>query len=204
MLFRIDLAGGQCLVPVNPRQNAAVILLVGLAGIAGGIPALLIDGPIAVKNNDAATGTHGDVAGPVADIDTCLIKFCGLHLAGDGPLPDQVIEARLIMVEIAAHRVWRAFRVSRADCFMRFLRICGSCAIGPRCGWQIIVAEPLADFIAHRGNSFAAKLHAICPHIGDQAGGFRPDIDPFIQLLGHLHGAAGRKAKLARGFLLQR
>ena len=48
-----------------------------------------------------------------------------------------------------------------------------------------------------------AHLHAIGSHIGDQAGNLAANIDPFIQLLGNLHGSAGRKAQLARGFLLQ-
>ena len=203
MLLRLHLAGREPLTLVHGGKDGAVILLVGLDGIGCGITPFLIDRAVAVEHDDAAARAQHDALRCVADIDGRLVELGGFHLAGDGALPDQVIEALLVIIEIAADFLWRAADIGWADGLVGFLRVGGRCAIDPRAVRQVPVAETLADLAAHRGQRLAAELHAVGPHIGDQACRLRSDIHALIKFLGDLHGAAGRKSQLARRFLLQ-
>ena len=107
------------------------------------------------------------------------------------------------MIQKAAQLFWMGGQTCRAHRFMGFLCI-GS--LGFIDAWffrQICLAKSVCDNRTGGLNRLIAHLHTICAHIGDKASGFRADIDTLIQLLGNLHGAAGREAELARGFLLQ-
>ena len=203
MLFRLHLAGGEPLTLVHGGKDGALILLVGLDGIGCRVAPFLIDRAVAVKHHDTAAGAQHDALRCVAHIDGCLVELGGLHLAGNGALPDQVIEALLVIIEVVADFLRRAADIGWADGLVSLLRVGSRGAVDPRAVRQIPVAETLADLASHRGQSLASKLHAVCPHIGDQAGRLRPDIHALIQLLGDLHGAAGREAELAGRFLLQ-
>ena len=75
------------------------------------------------------------------------------------------------------------------DRFMRFLGVGRFGLVGARCGWHKIGTEPVTNSRANGANCLSAKLDAVGPHIGDQAGGFAANADPLIQLLGDLHGA---------------
>ena len=167
MLVRCHLAGGQPFAAIDSRQDTAVNLLVGLDGVRGGIAPFLIDRTIAVKDDNAATGAKHDAFRRVADVDGGLVKLGRFHLAGDGTLPDQVIEPLLVIIEMGADVVGRAADVGRANGLVGFLRVGRRGAVHARAVRQIAVAEPLADLAANRGQRFAAKLHAVCPHIGD-------------------------------------
>ena len=58
--------------------------------------------------------------------------------------------------------------------------------------------------VADRGDRLARHLHAVGPHVGDQAGGLAADIDALVELLRQPHGLLRAEAELARGLLLQR
>ena len=107
------------------------------------------------------------------------------------------------MIQKAAHIFWRPCGAGRADSFMGFLGIGGFGFIKARFFRYKFIAIGCADSLAQLSHGFHAHLHAIGSHIGNQASGFSTDIHPFIQLLGNLHCTTGRKAQLARGFLLQ-
>ena len=68
---------------------------------------------------------------------------------------------------MGADVVGRAADVGRANGLVGFLRVGRRGAVHARAVRQIAVAEPLSDLAANRGQRFAAKLHAVCPHIGD-------------------------------------
>ena len=197
MLFRRDLAGGQRLAAIHRRQDAGVVALVGCRRVGDGIASLLIDRPVTVKDNNTATGAQHDALRAVGNINRCLVQFGGFHLAGNGPLPDQVVQALLIVIEIGADLVRRPADVGRTDGLVSFLCVGGSRLVDPRAVRQVAVAETLADLAANRGKGLAAKLYAVCPHIGDETRGLGADIHTFIEFLRNLHRAAGRKAKLA-------
>ena len=62
----------------------------------------------------------------------------------------------------------------------------------------------LLHMVADAGDGFLRHLHAVGPHIGDQAGGLAVDIDAFIQALRQPHRLLRAKAQLPRRLLLQR
>ena len=72
---------------------------------------------------------------------------------------------------------------------MRFL---GVFRLGEIFAWylrQIVLAELRPDLRAHFSNRFGSHVHAIGPHISDQAGGFAANIDTLVEPLCNLHGA---------------
>ncbi len=89
------------------------------------------------------------------------------------------------------------------DGFVRFLRVLRLAGVDARRAGHIALAIALADDLARIGDAFGRHLHAIGTHIGDETDRLAADIDAFIKLLRDLHGALGREAELARGFLLQ-
>ena len=57
--------------------------------------------------------------------------------------------------------------------------------------------------VADGVDRLARHLHAVGPHVGDEADGLAADVDAFIELLRHAHRLLRAEAELARGFLLQ-
>ena len=86
---------------------------------------------------------------------------------------------------------------------MRFLGVFGPAGVLARLAGQVFRAVFGFDVLTRGGDGFAGHLHAVGPHIGDQAGSFAVDIHAFIQALGEAHGVLGAEAELAAGFLLQ-
>ena len=170
------------------------------------VAAFLIQRQKAVELDHLAGGAQFQHArsGFRRDIDGGALQFGGFHLAGDGADPDQLIEPRLIGIQPPAHVGGAARQVGRADGFMRFLRVLRLGLILARRVRHIGVAVVLADHLARLHDRRIVDLHAVGPHIGDEAGGLAADIDAFIQPLRDPHGMRGRKAELAAGFLLQR
>ena len=86
---------------------------------------------------------------------------------------------------------------------MGLLSVLGLGLVDPGGVRDIFLAIEAGDHLARFGQRFGGGLHAVCPHIGDQADGLAADIDALIELLRRLHGALGREAELPRGLLLQ-
>ena len=127
------------------------------------------------------------------------------HLAGDGALPDQLVEPRLIAGEVGLDLVRNTRAFGRADGFVGLLRVLGLGLEAARRVRQVLVAVALADHRAQFADCVRGQTHRVGPHVGDQTGGLAAvDGNTFIQALGRAHGALGREAELARGFLLQR
>ena len=68
---------------------------------------------------------------------------------------------------------------------------------------QVVAAEAVLDVVADGGDRLAGHLHAVGPHVGDQADGLALDIDAFIELLREPHRLLRAEAQLARCLLLQ-
>src|SRR5690606_34515484 len=67
---------------------------------------------------------HSLAVGPGSlDLHRGALDLGGRHLAGDGALPDHLVEARLVRIEIFAHLVGCAREVGRTDGLMRFLSV---------------------------------------------------------------------------------
>ncbi len=102
----------------------------------------------------------------------------------------------MIAVEEAADLVGRPVEVGRANGLVRFL---GVLRLGRIEAWlfrQVAVAELAADRLTCGLDRFWRHLHTVGTHIGDQTDGFAADINTFIELLRHLHGAGGGEAEL--------
>src|SRR5699024_7231629 len=126
------------------------------------------------------------------------------HLAGDGALPDQLVQTRLVGAQISLHLLRQARARSRANGLVRFLRVLRFRLVAARLGGQGLVAITLLDAGAQLAHGFAGQRYRVGAHVGDQAGGFAVQRNALVQRLRRAHGAAGGKAELARGFLLQR
>ena len=86
---------------------------------------------------------------------------------------------------------------------MRLLRVLGLGLVLARGGGHVAIAVALRHQLADRRDRLGHDLHAVGPHIGDEAFGFAAEIDAFVEPLRELHGMAGRVAELARCLLLQ-
>ncbi len=87
---------------------------------------------------------------------------------------------------------------------MGFLGVLRLGLVFARGGRHIAIAEETGHELADRGDRLGHDLHAVGPHISNEAFGLAAKIDAFIEPLGELHGLARREAELARGLLLKR
>ena len=95
---RVDLLVGQRLARRHRRQPAEFLVLLVVA-------AFLIELQEAVEADDLAGGAQIELAGAGvrhANLDGRALEFGRFHLAGDGALPDQFVEPRLVGLERAA------------------------------------------------------------------------------------------------------
>ena len=165
--------------------------------------AFLVQGQKSVEQGDCAGSTQGDLLVGGNHVHRCAFLLGAFHLAGDGALPNQFIKPGGIGIEIFCHFFGRARETGGAHRFMRFLSVLGLAGIDPRRRRHIAGAIFLADNLARLGDGFRHHDDAVGTHISDEAGGLAADLHAFIQSLGHLHGALGIEAQLARSFLLQ-
>ncbi|MNU66642.1 hypothetical protein D3C71_559620 [compost metagenome] len=203
MLAGIDLLLGEVFALVDRRQTAFVITVVALLAI---FLLVGIGGDETVETDHRADGTKTGLFAVLVgkDFHRGAFDFGRGHLARNAALPDQVVKAQLIGIEVTLHLIRRAVEIGRADRFVRFLGVLGLGGIETRLFRDVTVAELLADGKAGGIDRFRRHLHAVGTHIGDQTDGLAADIDAFIKLLRHLHGARGGKAHARGGRLLQR
>ena len=133
MLLGLDLAVGDA-VALGERRQAAAVVVLGVIVLAlldhahAVVAAFLVDLEEAVELHDGAGGAqHVELAVAALDLDVGggLLQLGGRHLARDGALPDQLVEPRLVALEIARDVLRAARDVGRADRLVRFLRVLG-------------------------------------------------------------------------------
>ena len=188
-------------VAARHERQAAGILVLAVVEV------LVIDLQEAVELHHRAIGAEAvvlAVAARGADVGGGALEFGALHLAGDGALPDQVVERELIGVERPAQRGRVARDFGRPDGLMGLLRVLGLAGVVARDRGQIGFAEVLENGVAGGGDGFRRHVHAVGSHVGDEAHRLAADVDALIEALRQLHGARRREAQLARGLLLQR
>ena len=198
MLFRHDLAPFHRLVLRHVGQDGAGLVVLVLVVLA-----LVIERKEAAELHDRPGGAqlHGLVA--AGDVDRDLVEHGAFHLAGDRALPDQLIEAELVPVEVGRDVLRRAEEIRRADRLVRFLGVLGLRRIDARAGRDVRRAVLGLDQAAGLADRLRRELHAVGTHVGDEADRLAADVDAFVQALGDAHGGGGAEAELARGFLLQ-
>jgi len=85
-----------------------------------------------------------------------------------------------------------------------FLRVLGFGHVFARPLGDVLVTKRFGDVASNRGDRLARHLHAVGPHIGDQANRFAAELHTFVKLLGDAHGRLRPHSQLAAGLLLQR
>ncbi len=188
----------QRVVRAHRRQAAGVFVLLVVA-------TFLVERQKTVELDDLSGGTQLQRAGACLrrDVHGGALQLGRFHLARDSALPDQLIEPRLVGIELAAHAVGAAGEVGRADRFVRFLGVLGLGLVLARRIRHVGVAVILADHLARLGDRLGGDLHAVGPHVSNETGGFAANVDAFIEALGDAHRVRRRKAVFAAGFLLQ-
>ena len=190
--------GGQCLAGGQVRQALLSVLRLTF-GHARCVNAFLVGGEEAAEGDDGAgccelgvlaVGGHGAQAhggGGTGRVG---------HLGGDGTLPNQLVEAELVVGQGAAHGVRGAESVTRgADCLVGFLSVLALGGVHARCGRHELGAVQLGGLAACGLDRLIAQRHRVGTHVGD--------VTVLVQALRHLHGHAGGEAQLTRGLLLQ-
>ena len=157
----------------------------------------MITWPVARRSMHASADIGGDVHGGAFELGR-------LHLAGDGAVPDQLVELGLVGFDDARHLARAALGVGRTDGFVRLLGVLRLGLIGARRAGDVVGAVVLADHAADGGDRFRVHVDAVGPHIGDETDRLAADVDAFVEPLREPHGMRRREAELAAGFLLQR
>ena len=87
--------------------------------------AFLIQGQKAVELHDLAGGAQLDISRACRsdDVDRCALEFGGFHLARDGTIPDQLVEARLLAIDIFSDFSRRTACAGRPHRFVGLLRV---------------------------------------------------------------------------------
>ena len=152
---------------------------------------------------DDRTGGAKAVAGAAGQIRRDRVQGGRDHLAGDGALPDQLVQRVLIGIEVGADGFRRDRDRGRTDRFVRLLGVLGLGLEQSGAGRHIVRAVALEDQRADLGERLLGEVDRIGAHVGDQTDRTAAGIDALVQLLGDPHGALGGETHLARGFLLQ-
>ena len=111
------------------------------------------------------------------------------HLAGDSPLPDEVVEAFLRGSSLD----FQVAHIGGPDGFVCLLGPFRLGVVVPYLG--ILRAEQLDDLFFRGVQGEGREVHRVGTHVGDQTG--------FVEPLGDGHRLADGETELAAGFLLQ-
>ncbi len=185
------------------QRRQGVVLLVAL-GIVG---PFLIDRDVPGLDQRRAGGAQQvpiRPVGPRQHVGGYRVENGQRHLRGYGPLPDERVQAVLIVVDLALDVRRRDCRGGRPDGLVRLLRVLRLGLEHARFIRDFLLAvksrRDRTDFL-HR---FLRERHRVGAHVGDQADIAFAEVDALVQLLRQAHGAAGVEAELARRLLLQR
>ena len=117
------------------------------------------------------------------------------HLAGDGALPHQVVDAGGIAAEIIDAAGRGPALAGGADRLVRFLGVLDLAGVGAGLWWEVLLPVAAGDDSPRRVERLGRQGRAVGAHVGDAA--------VLVQPLGSRHGARGREAQPCTGCLLQ-
>ena len=202
LVARARLFGCHLLAHAHVRQDDLLIAKVG-----GRVIASLDIGPQEAGEHDSlARGREYGVAlfSVGGDLHAGAHVAGVGHLAGDGALPDEIVECQFLLAEVRCH-VRRALDdLAGPDGLVGFLGVAG---LG------LVLTRPLGVFLAVNGlndllgiaQRLLGKVHRVGAHVGDKALALATaEIHALVELLGDLHGAAGGEAEFAVCLLLER
>ena len=198
MLLGHDLAALERIARRHRRQQAALVLVARRI-----VAAFLIELQETVEGHGLAGRAKAHAAVGRGEVGDHPVEQRARHLARHGALPDQLVEAALVVVEPAPDDLRRAREIGRPDRLVRLLGVLGPGAIGARLVRQVALAVGACDPLPAGGERLAGHLHAVGAHVGDQADRLAIERDALEQALRGAHRAIGAEAELARRFLLQ-
>ena len=137
------------------------------------------------------------------DFDRCSLNLGRCHLAGNAALPDQLVETRLVRVEVATHLLRGAVEVSGSDRFVSFLGVLRLGGIEAGLLRDVAIAKLLLDSAPRAVDRLRCHLYAVGTHIGNETDRLAADVYALIELLCHLHRSRGIEAEIGGGGLLQ-
>ncbi len=166
--------------------------------------AFLIEREEAVEFHHLAGGAQFEIA-PAhfgGDVDGGALQLGGLHLTGDGTVPNQFVKARLIAIDMFGDLRRRAAGAGRTYGFVRLLCILRLVVIFARRGRHVFLTVIAAEHCADVVDRFGRQIDAVGAHISDEADGLAVDFDALIESLREAHGVRRREAELAARLLL--
>jgi hypothetical protein len=130
-------------------------------------------------------------------VDAHLVEAGRLHLAGQRPLPDQLVEPRLLRLELTTKRLRRPGEAGGANRLVRLLRPsrASSVRLGP--ARNEIGTVALGDQLTSLGHGRGGHRDRVGAHVGDEADLSLGQADTFVQALRHAHRAPRAEAELA-------
>jgi hypothetical protein len=170
-------------------RQALVVLVLGHV-----VAAFLVDLEEPVEEDHLARRAQFHLAVAAGHGDRGAFQPRGLHLAGDGALPDQVIKLSLIVLR-QFQLTGRLGHVGGPDAFMRFLRVLGLVLVDAR-GWgRSSSRSARRSRRARRCHGLGRHVDAVGPHVGDVPG--------LVETLRRAHGLFRAEAELAGRLLLE-
>ena len=198
VLFRADAQQVQLLALDQGRQ-LAFLVVVRLPGV---VAPLQVDAHEA-GGGDVGAGGAEEIARPGPQVDGHLVDEGVLHLAGQGALPDQLVEAPLLLGEMGDDLRRQAADGGGADGLVGLLGVLGLGLVAARLIREVIGAVALGHVAADLLQGLVGQVDRVGAHVGNQAHGPAADVHPLVELLGDAHGALGGEAELARRLLLE-
>ena len=194
--FRLDVLEAK---PVTDGESGQrlVLRLVSVSALL--VPALLVRLEEALERvHGAGRGELGAAAaGGDLEGDRGRLVLRVRHLAGHRALPDEVVEALLVAVELAGDLGGRAERLARrADRLVRLLGVLALVRVHPGVQRHGLLAVHRHRLRARRLHGLRAQRGRVGAHIGDEA--------LLVESLRHAHRVLRAHRELASGLLLQR
>ena len=184
---------------LHHRQLAAFVVVIGALGVL----ALLVHRQEAREDHRGAAGAEPVVAAG-GQVHRDRVEGGRHHLAGHGALPDQLVQAAAVVIQVARHLGRGAQGGTGPDRLVGFLGVLGLGLVEVRLVGHRSGAEVARDHVADLAERIGRQAHRVGTHVGDQAHrAFLAQRHALVELLRHPHGAAGGEAELARGLLLQ-
>ena len=164
-----------------PAAGAGLLVVVGRLVVA----TLGVDAGEAVEQHLRRRGAQ--LVAAVGQLDRRRLELLGRHLRGEGALPDQPVEAQLVRLERAGHRVRIAPEARRADRLVRLLGALRLRLVDAALGHRVRLAVALADDLARLAHRHARDRRRVGSHVGDEPDLALAGLDALVQPLGDRH-----------------
>ena len=166
VLGRGDVADGRDVALGEGGQAALRLLVVAV------VAALRVDRREPVE--ERLRRARPELVRAVGELDRRRLELLGRHLRGDGPLPDQAVEAELVRGQETGQRIRIAPERGRPDRLVGLLGALRLRPVDPALGHRVRLAEAVADHVPRLAHRHAGDRGRVRPHVGDERRHGRP------------------------------